>query len=35
MPTPNASKHYDSNYFEWQRKIGGFGGKANALKILL
>ena len=33
MPTPNASKHYDSNYFEWQRKIGGFGGKANAFKF--
>ncbi len=27
------SDHYDQGYFEWQREIGKFGGKANAFKF--
>ena len=27
------SKHYDEGYFEWQRTIGEFGGKANLFKF--
>ena len=33
MTAENASKHYDATYFEWQRKIGEFGGAANAFKF--
>ena len=29
----NASEHYNSDYFEWQRKIGMFGGRANSFKF--
>ena len=28
-----ASDHYDADYFDWQRKIGIFGGKANSFKF--
>ena len=27
------SKHYDSDYFHWQRTIGEFGGVANSFKF--
>ncbi|MEM8645166.1 MAG: class I SAM-dependent methyltransferase [Pseudomonadota bacterium] len=27
------SEHYDESYFDWQRKIGEFGGKANFFKF--
>ena len=33
MSEKNASDHYNSDYFEWQRKIGMFGGKANSFKF--
>jgi len=33
MSELSASKHYDADYFEWQRKIGVFGGNANAFKF--
>ncbi len=26
--------HYDLNYFEWQKKIGRFGGQANLFKFI-
>lgn len=29
----SSEAHYDSEYFEWQRKIGEFGGKANLFKF--
>lgn len=29
----NVSKHYDENYFAWQKKIGNFGGKAETFKF--
>jgi SAM-dependent methyltransferase len=28
-----ASKHYDKNYFDWQKGIGAFGGWANSFKF--
>ena len=33
MSEKNTSVHYNSDYFEWQRKIGMFGGKANSFKF--
>ena len=27
------TKHYDENYFTWQKKIGLFGAKANKIKF--
>ena len=33
MSEKNTSDHYNSDYFEWQRKIGMFGGKANCFKF--
>ena len=27
------SEHYNSDYFEWQRKIGMFGSRANSFKF--
>jgi|TARA_B110000259_G_scaffold185169_1_gene233649 SAM-dependent methyltransferase len=32
--TPNASSHYDADYFNWQKNIGAFGGKANSFKFI-
>ncbi len=29
----NYSDHYDADYFDWQRKIGMFGGKANSFRF--
>jgi len=31
--TENYSKHYDSDYFDWQNDIGKFGGWANQTKF--
>lgn len=28
-----VNNHYDSNYFEWQKRIGEFGGMANLFKF--
>lgn len=28
-----ASKHYDADYFNWQKNIGDFGGWANSFKF--
>ena len=25
--------HYNAEYFEWQRRVGEFGGKANLFKF--
>jgi SAM-dependent methyltransferase len=33
MLEKEASEHYNSDYFEWQRQIGLFGGKANTFKF--
>lgn len=27
------SKHYNKNYFDWQKRVGEFGGKANLFKF--
>lgn len=29
-----VSKYYDTNYFDWQKSIGEFGGWANQTKFL-
>lgn len=28
-----ASAHYDAEYFDWQKNVGAFGGRANAHKF--
>lgn len=28
-----AEQHYDEKYFDWQKKVGTFGGKANLFKF--
>jgi SAM-dependent methyltransferase len=33
MNSSNTNRHYDADYFEWQKNIGTFGGKANAFKF--
>ncbi|MFA8441939.1 class I SAM-dependent methyltransferase [Yoonia sp.] len=33
MSLSNTNQHYDSDYFEWQKNIGIFGGKANSFKF--
>lgn len=32
-PTDGASNHYNSDYFDWQKNIGEFGGWANSYKF--
>ena len=29
----NASKHYNAEYFNWQKNVGAFGGWANSFKF--
>lgn len=28
-----SAKHYDKNYFAWQKKVGSFGAEANKIKF--
>lgn len=32
--TSNSSSYYDADYFNWQKNIGAFGGKANSFKFV-
>jgi len=34
MESNKAANHYDENYFNWQKNIGAFGGKANSFKFI-
>ena len=29
----NASKHYNKKYFDWQKKLTQFGGKAHMFQF--
>ncbi|MCH7499475.1 MAG: class I SAM-dependent methyltransferase, partial [Nitrospinae bacterium] len=33
MANPGAAEHYNEDYFNWQKNIGAFGGKANLFKF--
>ena len=33
MINEGTSNHYDEDYFAWQRRVGRFGGQANAFKF--
>ncbi|WP_092787770.1 class I SAM-dependent methyltransferase [Rhodospira trueperi] len=33
MKRMTAEQHYDSDYFDWQKNIGAFGGVANLIKF--
>ena len=31
--THNVSDYYDKDYFDWQKNVGAFGGRANSFKF--